>query len=67
MSDEEIPEVMPDTPKPSRTKKDDEVEDIFSTSMKTASISPMQGGDGDELGGIEVDQNRGEVTPPREE
>jgi hypothetical protein len=67
MSDEEIPEAMPDTPGLSRTKKDDEVEDVPSTSVKTTSISPAQGGDGDELGGTEVEQNRGEVTPPREE
>jgi hypothetical protein len=67
MSDEESPETMPDKPGPSRTKKDDKVEDVPSTSAKTASISPTQGGDGDELGGIEVEQNRGEVTPPREE
>jgi hypothetical protein len=52
MSDEESPEAMPDTAGLSRTKKDDEVEDIPSTSMKTSSISPAQGGDGDELGGI---------------
>ena len=58
---------MLDTPEPSRTKKDDEVEDVPSTSTKTASISPAQGGDGDELGGTEVEKNRGEVTPPREE
>jgi hypothetical protein len=36
-------------------------------SMKTTSISPAQGGDGDELGSTEVEKNRGEVTPPREE
>jgi hypothetical protein len=41
MSDEEIPETMPDTPGPSRTKKDNEVEDIPSTSVKTALISPV--------------------------
>ena len=35
--------------------------------MKTTSISPAQGGDGEELGGTEVEQNKGEVTPPREE
>jgi hypothetical protein len=50
MSDEEIPEAMPDTPGPSRTKKDDEVEYVPSTSAKISSISPMQGGDGDDLG-----------------
>jgi hypothetical protein len=66
-SDKESPEAMTDTPRPSKTKKDDEVEDIPTTSMKTTLISPAQGGDGDELGGTEVEQNRGEVTPPREE
>jgi heme-binding NEAT domain protein len=35
--------------------------------MKTNSISPAQGGDGEELGGTKVEQNKGEVTPPREE
>jgi hypothetical protein len=67
MSDEEILESMPYTSRPSRTKKDDEVEYVPSTSTKTTSISPVQGGDGDELGGTEVEKNRGEVTPPREE
>jgi hypothetical protein len=67
MFNEEIPEAMLDTPGPSRTKKDDKVEDVPSTSMKTTSISPAQGGDGDNLGGIEVGQNTGKVTPPREE
>jgi hypothetical protein len=67
MSDEESHKDMLDTPVPSKTKKDDEVEDIHSTSTKTTSISPAQGGDGDELGDTEVEKNRGEVTPPREE
>jgi hypothetical protein len=67
MSDVESPEAMPDTPRPRKTKKDDEVQDIHSTSTKTTSISPVQGGDGEELGGTEVEQNKGEVTPPREE
>jgi hypothetical protein len=50
MFDEEIPEAMQDTPRPSKTKKNDKVEDVPSMSTKTTSISPMQGGDGDELG-----------------
>jgi len=41
MSDEESPKAMPDTPGISRTKKDDEVEDVPSTSTKTTSISPV--------------------------
>jgi hypothetical protein len=56
-----------DTPGPSKTKKDEEAQDVNSTSAKTTSISLEQGGDGGELGGTEVEQNKGEVTPPREE
>jgi hypothetical protein len=67
MSDVDSPESMPDTPRPNKTKKDDEVQYVHSTSMKTTSISPTQGGDGEELGGIEVEQNKGKITPPREE
>jgi len=67
MSDEEIAEAMMDTPTPSRNKKDYEVEDVPSTSTKTTLISPTQGGDGDKIGGTEVEKNRGEATPPREE
>jgi hypothetical protein len=35
--------------------------------MKTTLISPRKGGDGEELGGTKFEQNKGEVTPPREE
>jgi hypothetical protein len=67
MSYVESPKAMLDTPGPRKTKKDDEVQDVDSTSMKTTSISPAQGGDGEELGGTKAEQNKGEVTPPREE
>jgi hypothetical protein len=67
MSDLEIPEAMSNTPGPSNTKKDDEVQDVHSTSTNTTSISPMQGGDGEELGGTKVEKNKGKVTLPREE
>jgi hypothetical protein len=40
MSDVDNPKAMPDTPGPSNTKKDDEVQDVHSTSTKTTSISP---------------------------
>jgi hypothetical protein len=46
MSDVDIPEAMPDTPRPSKTNKDDEAQYVHSTSKKTTSISPAQGGDG---------------------
>jgi hypothetical protein len=67
MSNMEIPKAMLDTPGPRNTNKDDEVQDIHSTSTKTTSISLAQRGDGEELGGIEVEKNKGKVTPPREE
>jgi heme-binding NEAT domain protein len=67
MSDVDIPEAMSDTPGPRKTKKDVEIQYVHSTSTKTTSISPMKGGDGEELGGTEVEKNKGEVTLPREE
>jgi hypothetical protein len=67
MSDMDILEAMPDTPGPSKTKKDDEVQDVHSTSTKTTSISPAQGGDGEELGGTKFEQSKGEVTLSRED
>jgi hypothetical protein len=67
MSDVDSPEAMPDTPGPRKTKKDVEVQDIHNTSMKTASLSPVKGGDDEELGGTKVEQNKGEVTLPRDE
>jgi hypothetical protein len=67
MSDVDSPETMPDTPGPSKTKKNDEVHDVHSTSVETSSTSPEQGDDGGELGGMKVEQNKGKVTPPRDE
>jgi hypothetical protein len=67
MSDVDSPKAMLDTPRLCKTKKDVEVQDIHSTSTKTTSISPAKGGDGEELGGTEVEKNKGEVTLPREE
>jgi hypothetical protein len=67
MSDVDIPEPMPDTPGPRKPKKDVEVQVIHNTSTKTALLSPAKGGDEEELGGTEVEQSKGEVTPPRDE
>jgi hypothetical protein len=67
MSDVDSPETMPDTPGPSKTNKNDEVHDVHSTSVETSSTSPEQGDDGRELGGMEFEKNKGEVTPPRDE
>jgi hypothetical protein len=67
ISDIDSPETAQDTPGPSKIKKTEEVQDLDSTSMKTASISPEQGGDGEEIDGTEAEQKKGEVTPPRDE
>jgi hypothetical protein len=67
MSDVDSPKAMPDTPGPRKPKKDVEVQDIHSTSTKTASLSPVKGGDEEELGGTKVEQRKGEVTLPRDE
>jgi hypothetical protein len=66
MYDVDSPEAMPDTLGPCNTKKDVEVKDIHSTSMNTTSLSPAKGGDAEELGGTEVEERKGEVTPPRD-
>jgi hypothetical protein len=49
ISDIDNPETAWDTPGPSRTKKTEEVQDLDNASVKTASISPEKGGDGEEL------------------
>jgi hypothetical protein len=67
MSNIDSPEVVHDTPGPSKTKKNEEAHDVSNSSTKTASISPTAGGDGREIDGVEVEQNKGEVTPPRDE
>jgi hypothetical protein len=59
ISDIDNPETVQDTPGPSKTKKTEEVQDLDSASMKTASISPEQGGDGEELNDKEVEQQVG--------
>jgi hypothetical protein len=55
MSDIDSPEAAHDTPGPSKTKKNEESQDVSSTSAKTASISPEQGGYGGEIDGTEVE------------
>jgi hypothetical protein len=61
MSDVDSLETALDTAGPSKIKKTEEVHDLDSTSMNTASISTEKGGDG-----TEVEQNKGEVTLPRD-
>jgi hypothetical protein len=44
-----------DTPEPRKIKKIEEVNDLDSTSIKTASISTEKGGYGEEIDGAEVE------------
>jgi hypothetical protein len=67
LSDVDSPEAAQDTPRPSKTKKPEEVHDVDNTSVRTASISPDEGGDGEEIEGAEIEQQKGEVPPPRDE
>jgi len=55
-----------DTPGPSKIQKIEEVQDLDSTSMKIASISPEQGDDGKVIDGKEAEKNKGEVTLSRD-
>jgi hypothetical protein len=55
MSDVDSPETTTDTPGPSKTKKNEEAQDVHNTSMKIASISPEKGGDDEEIDGAEVE------------
>ena len=64
MSDIDSPEAAQDTPGPSKTektkktKKDEEIQDVDSRSIRTASITPNQGGNGEDL--EEVEQRTGD-------
>jgi hypothetical protein len=67
MSDPDSPETVHDTPRPNKTKKTEEVQDLRSASGNTASVSPDRGGDEEEINGTGVEQKKGEVTLVREE
>jgi hypothetical protein len=67
ISNIDSPEIVPDTPRPRKIKKTEEVHDLDNASLKTSSISTEQGGDGGEINGVEVQQNKCEVTTPRYE
>jgi len=67
ISDLDSPEIAPDTPRPNKINKTEEVHDLDNTSMKTTSILTEQGGNGGEIDGIVFEQNKGGVTPPRDE
>jgi hypothetical protein len=64
ISDIDSPKTMQDTPRPRKTKKTEEVQELDNASMRNASISPEQGGDGEELNEKEVEQNQGDKVDP---
>jgi hypothetical protein len=66
LSDIDSPKAMNNTPRPSKTKRNEDAQDVISTSVKTASISAVKGGDVEEIYGVEDEQNKGEVTLPRD-
>jgi hypothetical protein len=55
LSDIDSPEVVHNTPGPSKTKKNEDTQDVRSTSMNIASISAKQGGYGGEIDGAKVE------------
>jgi hypothetical protein len=67
LSNVDSPKVVCDTPRPSKTKKNEESQDVHSTLGETPSISSERGGDGGEIDGTKFEQRKGEVTPPRDE
>jgi hypothetical protein len=67
ISDIDSPKEAHDTLGPIKTKKNEDAQDVSSTSAKTTYISPKKGGDGEEIEGTEVEKNKCEVTPLREE
>jgi hypothetical protein len=67
LSDVDSPEAAQNTPGPSKMKKPEEVHDVDKTFVRTASISPDEGGDGEEMEGAYIEHEKGEVPPPRDE
>jgi hypothetical protein len=67
MSDLDIPETTYDTPRPNRTNKNDQVQDLSNDSENNTSVSPDRGGDDEDINGTRDEQNQGEVTLPRDE
>jgi hypothetical protein len=58
------PKITHDTPRPRRTKKTKEVQELYSEFVKTASISSEKGSDGKELDAKEVEQKQGDEVDP---
>lgn len=67
LSDIDSPKTVPDTPGPKKTKKLEELHEVDSAFVRTASITPDEGGDGKEIEGMEIEQQKGEVPLPRDE
>jgi hypothetical protein len=67
LSDIDSPETVPDTPVPRKTKKPEKVHEVDSAFVRISSITPDEGGYGEEIEGIEIEQNKGELPLPRDE
>ena len=67
LSDIDSPETIPDTLGPRKTKNPEEVQKVDSAYVRTASITPDEGGDGEEIEGAKIEQQKGKVPPPRDE
>jgi hypothetical protein len=58
-SDVDNPKAAQDKLRSSKMKRPAEVQDIDNTSMRTVSVSPDEGGDGEDIEGAEIEQWKG--------
>jgi hypothetical protein len=67
MSDIDSPKTVPDTLGPGKMKKPEEVHEVNSASVRITSITPDEGGYFEGIEETEIEQQKGEVPPPRDE
>jgi hypothetical protein len=65
LSDVDRLETVLDTPGPRKMKKPEEVQEVDSASVRNASITPDEGGDGKEIEGTKIEQQKGEIPSAR--
>jgi hypothetical protein len=66
LSDIDSSEAAHDTPRSRKTKKNEQAQDVHSTSVQITSVSLEQGGDDEEIDGTKFKQKKGDVTLPRD-
>jgi hypothetical protein len=66
LSNVDSPEAAQDIPGPSKMKNLAEAQDMDNTSVRIVSISPDEGDDGEEIEGVEIEQQKGKVPLPRD-